>query len=364
MNTNMKKYVIDARNPETMKTASKARIDADKILKAKGFTKLTISIKAQNKKKDFVREMKSIKQQLNELLNEVPNNSFLIIQYPWDFLSFQFAKNITKVSTIKNIKTAVLIHDLNSIRTGSKVTKVYYHYFVKEFKFLNAFDYVISHNSSMSEILMNHGVSESKIYDLKIFDYLLNISTSETENHSDNEFKQVIVAGNLSSRKAGYLYRLDAWNLNGYKLKLFGPNYLPSIHKENILYEGSVSPEELPSRITAGFGLVWDGDSILECTGAFGNYLKYNNPHKFSLYMACGIPVIVWSKSALADFVQKEGVGLVINNLNELHDYFENLSWEDYTKYRSNAKRIQKKVVRGEFLSSAIDNILDVCGEV
>ena len=46
------------------------------------------------------------------------------------------------------------------------------------------------------------------------------------------------------------------------------------------------------------FGLVWDGISVETCAGVYGEYLKVNNPHKTSLYLASGIPVIIWKEAA------------------------------------------------------------------
>ena len=50
-------------------------------------------------------------------------------------------------------------------------------------------------------------------------------------------------------------------------------------------------------------GLIWDGasDSSDEDIG-MKNYTRYNNPHKLSCYMAAGLPVIVWEKSAISKF--------------------------------------------------------------
>ena len=58
------------------------------------------------------------------------------------------------------------------------------------------------------------------------------------------------------------------------------------------------------------FGLVWDGMSSETCKGSFGEYLRINNPHKTSLYLASGIPVIIWSKAALAEFIEKNKCGI------------------------------------------------------
>ena len=56
---------------------------------------------------------------------------------------------------------------------------------------------------------------------------------------------------------------------------------------------GSFLPDELPSALEGSFGLVWDGDSSKTCSGVFGEYLRYNNSHKASLYLASGFPIIV-----------------------------------------------------------------------
>ena len=108
-------------------------------------------------------------------------------------------------------------------------------------------------------------------------------------------------------------------------------------------------------KVNTGFGLVWDGASIDKCDGNWGEYLKWNNPHKFSLYMACGIPVFVWKKSALATFVKQNEVGIVINSLKEIENIFKNMTKKDYIKYVKNVEKIQKRVIEGQFLNDAIE---------
>ena len=47
----------------------------------------------------------------------------------------------------------------------------------------------------------------------------------------------------------------------------------------NIIHKGVFKPEELPRVLDGSYGLVWDGDSLDECSGNIGEYLKINkNP--------------------------------------------------------------------------------------
>ncbi|NRO11242.1 Beta-1,6-galactofuranosyltransferase WbbI [Lactobacillus helveticus] len=52
-----------------------------------------------------------------------------------------------------------------------------------------------------------------------------------------------------------------------------------------------------------------------------GNYLRYNDPHKLSLYLASGIPVIIWKKAAEAKFVEENKVGITVDSLEDYRRY-------------------------------------------
>ena len=78
---------------------------------------------------------------------------------------------------------------------------------------------------------------------------------------------------------------------------IYGPNYTPEKKCSRIVYQGEFSADELPAHLKGQFGLIWDGSSVNTCEGNFGEYLRYNNPHKISLYLACGLPVIIWAVS-------------------------------------------------------------------
>ena len=92
----------------------------------------------------------------------------------------------------------------------------------------------------------------------------------------------------------------------------------------------------------------------------FGKYLLYNNPHKTSLYLLCGLPVIVWKKAAIAKFIEKELIGITLNSLDELDALLANLKTEDYAIMISNVEKIKVKVASGHYLTQAIKKVVEM----
>ena len=61
--------------------------------------------------------------------------------------------------------------------------------------------------------------------------------------------------------------------------------------------------------------------------------MRFNNPHKLSLYVALGLPVIVWREAAIAEFVLKQGIGITVSDLLELNDISTKVSTEGYRRW-------------------------------
>ena len=221
-------------------------------------------------------------------------------------------------------------------------------------------DILIVHNKKMAERFVKHGVSESRIVVLEIFDYLTLTPMAPVSKFE----RSVIIAGNLSQReaekgkfKSKYLRRLA--EIKNVKWLLYGPGYESKlIGGKNIQFCGCFPPDELPKHISKGFGLIWDGDSIETCTGEHGEYLRINNPHKLSLYMACGLPVIIWREAAEAEFVEREEVGFTIGSLWELEKLLSTVSKEEYERWSNNAHRVGERLRNGYYTRRAIDESL------
>lgn len=253
----------------------------------------------------------------------------------------------------KNIKVITLIHDIDSLRFyssfGEKKEK-------RELSTLKQSSYVICHNDKMKDYLISKGVPKNKIICLDCFDYLSD--KNDLNREKNDKSYSVAVAGNLSPVKCKYIYKMIEENPS-LQIDLYGIGYEDNANYRNVNYHGSFLPEELPSNINSAFGLVWDGTDINTCCGEFGNYLRFNNPHKLSLYMATGIPVVVWDQSAIADFVEKNNVGITVSDLNNLNDKLSNISLDSYNQMVKNVKLIQEKVLDGNYFKVAISKIME-----
>ena len=99
---------------------------------------------------------------------------------------------------------------------------------------------------------------------------------------------------------------------------------------------------------------MWDGTSADKIDGVFGHYLKYNNQHKASLYLAAKKPVIMWSGAGLSDFVRENKVGLCVDSLTDLSQILAGVSEDDYLSYKKNAEQISHRLTGGYYAEKAI----------
>ena len=113
---------------------------------------------------------------------------------------------------------------------------------------------------------------------------------------------------------------------------------------------------EVPAAVcTMDYGLVWDGTGKDEIEGGLGEYLKYNNSHKCGLYLASGIPAIVWKHSGMAAFIKEHECGIVIERLSELPG---KIKQADYEQLKKNALLVSYQLQQGHYLKRALEQAL------
>lgn len=339
----MGKYCVVEKNFIENHAGSKARNDIADILVREGWEPLVVHHSEEKGTLDKIKMLFLTRNDWSKIYHKIPEHSELLIQYPLAMypkvstVAIPFLKKIKR----KNVKLTFLIHDLDSLRGV---------YTNGEREFLSTADVIFAHNPVMVDYLKQNGYSDKEIRSLNIFDYL----TKDTvPGRKAGEKTEVVIAGNLKRGKAGYVYRLN--EVEGeIQFRLYGPNYDGETQGKNVKYCGQYKPEELPEKLEGGFGLVWDGDDLGACTGVFGEYMKYNNPHKTSLYLASGLPVIIWEKAAMAKYIEKNNLGIAVRGINEIPLKLKSLSEEDYRIMKSNVEVIGKQLCQGKMLLAVL----------
>ena len=324
---------------------NKARTDTVKILIDCGYKHIPLY---KSKSKKMVVFFQMIRGCLETII-KANKNDIVFIQYPYYpilvnkilFLVLRFGRSL------KKYKIALVLHDSLGLRTDDVNQKD----LKNEVRQLNNLDVVISHNDKMKAEIRECGGDMKQII-LGPFDYLYDGSPVNTSYAKKNI---IVIAGNLSKNKCGYLYKISE-SIRNCSLNLYGLDYSGE-KNEKICYKGKFAPEELISHLDGGFGLVWDGDSCTTCNGIFGRYLAYNNPHKFSLYIAAGLPLIVWSESALAEYVKKFNLGIVVHSLDEIDNLISKMSDFEYENIKNCVLDYRKEIIHGKHLKKAIEQL-------
>lgn len=280
-------------------------------------------------------------------LHEVPIGAAVLLQCPMEGGGQVRSFILRLMKKLKSVKYIAVVHDVASLRYKAPQKSD-----LSEFNLmLDIADMMIVHNEVMKQWFKKKNVSPSKLIPLNIFDYLMEIKSSKP--HFE---KSVSIAGNLDLKKSGYLAELK-------KLKsefiLYGPNFDEKIAAPNVLYRGSYPPEELPKHLNQGFGLIWDGETADTCLGDYGNYLRYNNPHKLSLYIASGMPVFIWKEAAEAPFVVNNKLGFAISSLKDIDDIFEKLDEKEYKILADNVDKFSRNLMDGINTKTALGEALN-----
>ena len=335
-------------NNNAKNAGNKARNDVEVILNDLGYTPLKVIVDDWYKMNVLNAQIHKYRALLRAF-KRLKKNDDIVIQFPLLHHSL-FINSLLKSLKNRGVNTYLLIHDLETLRFVNDKTlpfRMKLRMKLTESDTFHSVTGIIAHNPIMKSVLVDKGIAEEKIVSLGIFDYLI---PNFQEKSGQTKDQPIIVAGNLAKEKAGYLYDLPAEPA----YNLYGVGFDESRALENETYFGSFLPDELPAALKGGFGLVWDGDSAETCNGVFGEYLRYNNSHKASLYLASGFPLVVWKQSALSHFVLEKGCGLAVESLHDVKDTIDHLSDDDYQNLVDNAKRVGQEIRDGHYLKTAL----------
>ncbi|EOH91919.1 sugar transferase [Enterococcus pallens] len=311
---------------ESVDSVSKARHDISLIGDSIGFQRLYIY-----RYIDVHEDDKALVARIDGITSGVSAGDIIVYQYP-SYNSYRF--ELTFLQRLKNrgAKVALLIHDSELLR-GNNIPE--------ELELFNQADWLITHSQQMEQQFCEMGI-KTPMLTKPLFDYLI---TDKAALDASLD-KRIVFAGNI--QKSIFL---SSWQSKT-KVAAFGTKGELQL-SQGVSYCGTFQQEELLKEMPKNcFGIAWDDD--LQQGGNYQNYTRYNAPHKVSLYLALGLPVIVWKESAIAQLVADYQLGFAIHSLEEIDEIFESISAEELLKLKRRTNQFSQLVRKGIFTKNAL----------
>jgi hypothetical protein len=246
----------------------------------------------------------------------------------------------------RSIRRVAVLGDINGIKHNDPDL------LQKELREFRRYDFLIVHNQYMKDWIQQElpGKPCAKI---SFFDFL-----AEPNSQFAQQGSTIAYAGNLEHGL--FLNRVGELQSHNPSVlfRVYGQPYTQQMAEQaNLEYMGTSEPYALPAKLKASYGLVWYGDSLDHVSGNIGPYLSIISPHKVSLYLLCGIPLIVPEHTAVAGLVQQYKLGIVIANLHEMQAAMDAVSSEEYASMCNNVKSIAASVASGQGLRLALQEV-------
>lgn len=336
----MSRLVYLTRNYKTTGNGGgKARVDVEDILARRGAVNLGLRrTYHHNKVVDFALNFIGVVSYAIKLRA----GDTVVLQYPVK----KYYALLCRIAHVRNARVVTLIHDLGSFRRKRISVE-------EEIRRLSHSDVVIAANANTVSWLRSKGLDRQMVEQVA-WDFL---SEVRPKRQCEPPMSMSFI-GALSPERNAFLYTLPA----DVDLHLYGNGGNLANANDNITVHGFASPDELIADAKGRYGLIWYGSSTREHVGYIGEYIKYCNPHKLALYMRAGKPIIIWEGSGAAAFVKNEGIGLTVDNLDNIDDILKNVSEEEYQSMIKNVSRIADRMADGAYLSESLDKAIKIVG--
>lgn len=287
-----------------------------------------------------VQKMDYVERQnwIEAIFSGLRQGDFVIVQYPFWIGNVNFEMQmIEALKKIPNLKIVALVWDILSWVQDDRERD-----YTKDMSLsmLNSFDLVICANEKMAGRLRTEGGVESPLLAWQLSDFLFNGALQKKTFKKQLYYVSTVINPTM---------------LEDYQAKtpiyMIGPDYQVTSHENNIHLLGKMRNADIPQMFDGGFGMI--EYSRGGHYAGMQRYGEYNNPMKLSLYLASGLPPLVTSRSAHADWIRERNVGLVLDNLNEIDEVLEKMTAADYQQMLENLKPWQKAVSTGFFVKRA-----------
>ncbi|WP_125768737.1 sugar transferase [Lapidilactobacillus wuchangensis] len=329
----MKKWITDIIQPTTRDATRQAKADIAQIAKKMGYQISNIF-----RYNDAGESDQALSSRIDGITAAIAPGDLLVYQYP-SLNSARFETRFIELMHVRNVKVICLIHDVLTLRNQPDTAV-----FLDEIAYFNSCDVLIVHNQRMAAKLQELGVTTKMVYQ-QLLDYL-------DDNHDDSRYtispanfqRGAVIAGNIL--KSDYL---SQWHYQT-PITVFGVSDAATTEElqanPQVNYLGSRPRWDLIQELPQTFGLAWDSNTP---EFRYRDYTQYNHPHKVSMYLAHGLPVIVWRQAAVAELIVQNHLGIAIDNLDQLDHVLAALSDQQIATMLTNVSHFGQLLRDGWF---------------
>ncbi|RYZ24016.1 MAG: hypothetical protein EOO16_02805 [Chitinophagaceae bacterium] len=270
-------------------------------------------------------------------LASIPKGASLLLQWPvYAGQSRLLLRGLRRFRP--DVRIVCFLTDINGLKDADAAL------LDAELQVFRRLNYFIAHNDVMRHWLLEQ-VPGARVATIDFFDFLAPVAGRDRAPEPSLCF-----AGNLE--KSPFVGQLGA--LPGLRFHLYGAGtpFLPLA--DNCHHHGTYAPAQLPGLVKGAFGLVWDGTGIDGHEGALGTYARWISPHKLSLYILAGLPLVCHSASAAAQLADKYGIGISVNSLYEVEERIAGVSSPAYAAMRDRMRALAPAIATGGRLRAAL----------
>lgn len=339
----MRLCYISRRYPDRLSAGNKAKSDYEDILAGMGAVNLGLTRSyGRGKAATFVLNLAGV----IRMACRVRRGDVILLQYPVK----KYFSLICRVARLRGARSVAFIHDLGAFRRKKLTPEA-------EIRRLRHADRIIAATDAMRRWLLEHNIGRP-VQVLGLHDFLSPAGAAAPREAHGDGLPRLLYAGSLNLRKNSFLLQADSFTRGGIELILFGNmadderRHLPA----SASCRGFIAADDFIARAAAigDYGLVWDGDRTDTCAGDFGEYLAVNAPHKASLYVRAGLPLIVWSGAAIAPIVLAEGIGIAVDSLGDIPARLASIGPDERRRMEAAVRRVAAGMAAGQGMKKAM----------
>ncbi|HFI0251334.1 TPA: sugar transferase [Streptococcus suis] len=265
-----------------------------------------------------------LSKRLDGVVAGLRHGDVVIFQTPtWNTTAFD-EKLMAKLRAYQ-IKIVIFIHDVVPLMFAGN-----YYLMDRTIAYYNQADVIVAPSQQMIDNLKRHGLTVSKTIVQGMWDHPTSVPQLPAS------FKKEIHFPGSPDRFSF----VKSWNYD-VQLNLYARQ---EVELPDQVKHFSYRPDEqlLLEMSAGGFGLVWMDEHDKE-------YQTLYCPYKLGAFVAAGIPVIIQRGLANQEIVEHNGLGMIVDSLDEAVDRINSMSAEDYQAMVARVRSFSSLVRQGFF---------------